>query len=252
MNRRILNPLMDEATLRRRVEQIKWYHSMPLPFGIVTPGKEASTTRWPRLGLPEHLDGKSVLDIGAWDGFFSFEAERRGAGRVLATDHFSWSGEGWGTKHGFDLAREALGSRVEEKDVDVLDLSPESVGLFDVVFFLNVLYHLPNPKLGLERVASVTRDLLVLETFVDLLDVPLPAMTYFPGGKMWGFDTTWWAPNLLALEAMLVDAGFRSVEVKTRVSTHSRAAWAMWGEAKHQIPFERGMQQDWVVVHARK
>jgi hypothetical protein len=36
------------------------------------------------------------------------------------------------------------------------------------------------------------------------------------------------------------------------VSTHSRAAWAMWGEAKHQIPFERGMQQDWVVVHARK
>jgi hypothetical protein len=33
-------------------------------------------------------------------------------------------------------------------------------------------------------VASVVKDLLVLETFVDLLDVPLPAMTYFPGGKM--------------------------------------------------------------------
>ena len=28
--------------------------------------------------------GKTVLDVGAWDGFFSFEAERRGAARVSA------------------------------------------------------------------------------------------------------------------------------------------------------------------------
>jgi hypothetical protein len=32
--------------------------------------------------MPERLDDRSVLDIGAWDGFFSFEAERRGAARV--------------------------------------------------------------------------------------------------------------------------------------------------------------------------
>ena len=46
-----------------------------------------------------------MLDIGAWDGFFSFEAERRGASRVLATDHFCWSGEGWGTKAGFPVQK---------------------------------------------------------------------------------------------------------------------------------------------------
>ena len=66
----------------------------------------------------------SVLDVGAWDGFFSFEAERRGAARVLAIDSFSWEGDGWGSKAGFELAHEALGSRVESRTIDVLDLSP--------------------------------------------------------------------------------------------------------------------------------
>ena len=29
-----------------------------------------------------------MLDIGAWDGFYSFEAEKRGAERILAIDSF--------------------------------------------------------------------------------------------------------------------------------------------------------------------
>jgi hypothetical protein len=37
------------------------------------------------------VKGKTVLDIVAWDCYFSFEAERRGARDVLATDHFCWS-----------------------------------------------------------------------------------------------------------------------------------------------------------------
>ena len=32
-----------------------------------------------------------MLDIGAWDGALSFEAERRGARRVTALDHYVWS-----------------------------------------------------------------------------------------------------------------------------------------------------------------
>ena len=44
-----------------------------------------------RVQLPADLSGQSVLDIGAWDGFFSFESERRGANRVLAVDSFCWN-----------------------------------------------------------------------------------------------------------------------------------------------------------------
>ena len=50
------------------------------------------------LGLPDDLTGRTVLDVGAWDGFFSFEAERRGAARVVAADSFAWNGENWGTR----------------------------------------------------------------------------------------------------------------------------------------------------------
>ena len=74
-----------------------------------------------------------------------------------------------GTKAGFELARKALDSKVEDLSIDVLDLSPERIGEFDLVLILGVLYHMRHPLLALERVASVTKDQLVLETHVDFL-----------------------------------------------------------------------------------
>jgi len=118
--------------LRDATGRIRWYHSMDLGHGIVTRGDNDPRAYLKRLHLPPRLDGMSVLDIGASDGFYSFEAERRAAKRVLATDHFCWSGPGWGTKAGFDLAHKALGSKVESLDIDVMDLAPERVGTFDL------------------------------------------------------------------------------------------------------------------------
>ena len=113
------------------------------------------------LQIPRDLSGRSVLDVGAWDGFFSFEAERRGAARVVAADCFAWQGENWSDKSGFELARRALNSGVEDVDIDVMDLGPHQVGTFDLVLFLGVLYHMRHPLLALERLASVTRDQLM-------------------------------------------------------------------------------------------
>ena len=45
------------------------------------------------------------------------------------------------TKRGFELARHALGSSVEDRDVELLDISPETVGHFDLVLFLGIFYH---------------------------------------------------------------------------------------------------------------
>ena len=102
---------MSEPTndLARRVEAIRWFHTLELPGGITTPGAVDSTRLLGRVDLPASLTGKRVLDIGAWDGFCSFEAARRGAATVLATDSYSWGDGGWGTQDGFLLAREALG-----------------------------------------------------------------------------------------------------------------------------------------------
>jgi hypothetical protein len=66
-----------------------------------------------------------VLDIGADDGFFSFEAERRGAARVLATDGFEWSRPGGDARRNFELAHEVLDSSVETQLISVEELSPD-------------------------------------------------------------------------------------------------------------------------------
>ena len=154
--------------LRREVAALRWFHKIDLGHGIVTPGYVDTFRFLPWLRLPESLTGKTVLDVGAWDGFYSFEAERRGAAQVLATDSYSWGGGGWGTKAAFDLARRALGSRVESRVIDVLELSPDNVGTFDVVLFLGVLYHMRHPMLALEKVFGVTREMAVVETHAVL------------------------------------------------------------------------------------
>ena len=207
---------LDPQALRAEMEQIRWWHPIDLGGGLVAPGIDVTPARLAEIRMPEDLSGRSVLDIGAWDGFFSFEAERRGAARVLATDSFCWDGGGWGTKKGFELARRARRSRVEDKWIQVLDLSPETVGTFDLVLFLGVLYHMKHPLLALERVASVTAGQLIMQTQVDMLAVNRPALAFYPGNELGGDPTNWFAPNPPALKAMLETVGFRKVEILSK------------------------------------
>ncbi len=239
--------------LRARVAELRWYHTIDLGNGIVTPGVDDSPVRLSRLDLPASFDGCTVLDIGAWDGFFSFEAERRGAARVVASDFYSWHGDGWGSKAGFELARTALGSKVEDVDIDVMDLSPERVGEFDVVFFLGVLYHLRHPLLALERIAAVTRGLLILETVVDMVGIRRPAAAFYQGRDLNNDPTNWWGPNVPALHAMLKEVGF--AEVRTISPRHSmwyRAARAASHAMRGKNTLARAFRQDRAVVHAVK
>jgi tRNA (mo5U34)-methyltransferase len=203
---------MNVETMRQEIAKIPaWYHRLDFGNGVVTPGYSATTwgVSGDLVGLPASLTGKSVLDVGSWDGFYAFEAERRGASRVLATDSFAWTT----AQAGFNLARQILDSHVEDMYIDVLDLTPDRVGRFDVVLFLGVLYHMRHPLLSLERVASVCTDHLILETHIDLLDVPRPAMAFYPGTELNGDDSNWCGPNPAMVLAMLKTVGFSKAEV---------------------------------------
>lgn len=135
------------------------YHRVPLPHGLATPGQDRSETA--ALVLPKRLHGKSVLDVGCALGYFCFEAEKRGAERVvgaeLKDDRFESA----------NLLKRVLESRVEFIQRDLLAGEPEE--RFDLVLALNLIHHLPEPITALQRLVGLTREQLVLEfpTFAD-------------------------------------------------------------------------------------
>jgi tRNA (mo5U34)-methyltransferase len=242
---------MTTDDLKREVAKINWWHRIDLGNGIVTPGLDRSKEKLEAIGLPHDLRGKTVLDIGAWDGFFSFEAERRGASRVLAVDLYSWDGQGWNTKAGFELARKVLNSRVEDVESDVLDLSPEKIGMFDLVLFLGVLYHVRHPLLALEKIFSVTGEQLILETHVELFEAGRPAMVFFPGAELNNDPTNWWGPNPEAVMAMLKGVGFKTVTMHSAYNPlYRRLGSALRQKIKYGLPFLERFRYQRMVFHA--
>lgn len=204
---------MDEA-LAAEVAKLEWFHRIDLGDGVITPGPDDFAAKLKLFDFPESFAGKTVLDIGSWNGAYSFEAERRGARDVLATDHFCWEGLGPNGKPGFDLAKRALKSKVREKVISVEDISAETVGTWDVVLFLGVFYHLPDPLMPLSNLLAVTRETLILETVIDPSQNEFPAMFYY-GGLGGAPARQKFVPNEAFIDAGLRDIGFRVVEAKS-------------------------------------
>lgn len=135
------------------------YHRVELPYGLHTPGQDRSATR--DLVLPTSLDGQTLLDIGCALGYFCFEAEKRGASRVLGIEMNEKR-----HRHALQL-KAVLESRVEFARADILAEPPGEQ--FDTVLFLNVIHHLREPMRALRQVAALTRERLVIE-FPDFGD----------------------------------------------------------------------------------
>ena len=239
--------------LRAAMRKYSWWHSIELRPGIVTPGVAGGKHSLPFYGIPEDLSGMSVLDIGCWDGFFSFECEKRGATRVVATD--VWENTG---REAFDFAREELGSKVEPLECDVYDLPEKLNGeRFDVVLFLGVLYHLRHPLLALEKVAACTKPqcLTIVETVIDLETVAQsrPVMAFYPEREMNNDPTSWWGPNPYCVAMMLSSAGYAQITNTVQLWLGNRSIFNAIKaddadvekmhlrdhQARHRYPFKR-------------
>lgn len=200
---------IEAKSIEEKVKLLPWFHQIDLG-ALITPGvSEIGQLRSQAdIYFRDGMAGKSVLDVGCWDGFNSFAAEKAGASRVLATDHYAWSECCWGDRRSIELAKEVLGSKIEIRDIDLADIAPQTVGSFDVVLFLGVFYHLRNPFLALENIAKVCKETLVIETHLDGLDVKRPAMIFYPGTELDGDNSNWWGPNPACVLEMVKDLGF--------------------------------------------
>jgi tRNA (mo5U34)-methyltransferase len=218
--------------LAQEVSRYPWFHSIDLGGGVATPGGKAphqhereSAAFFDRV----KLFGRSVLDIGAWNGFYSFEAKRRGAERVLATDSYCWTHPIFQGRKTFELARRALCLEVEAREIDAGDISSDTVGEFDIVLFLGVFYHRYDALDALARAAGVAKHLLIVETLLDLPDVERPAMAFYPPGRKPCDDhTNWWGPNVLCMKELLLGHKFIEIESQPHPDGSTRGIFHAW------------------------
>lgn len=221
------------TTLEEKIKAAPfWYHKIELPGGITTPG-------WAPLNvevydLPEDLTGKRVLDVGAWDGFWTFESLKRGAEYVMAIDDLSDPGDCENddvphTWENFDLCAEALGydeTRFKRVTMSLYDLRPWQHGMFDYVLFFGVLYHCRYPLLALDTLVQMMKPegtMLVETALLDDCSIyrggigngyrgEQVVMEFYPTNELGGVYTNWWSPTLRCLGHMMTAAGLKEVK----------------------------------------
>lgn len=209
-----------------------FYQSVELPgVGLIEGAWDHRGTVDEFLG---HTDftGKTVLDVGPGNGFFSFEMEKRG-GRVTAVDlgetspwdvvPHPYAAEGELVRHmrhnvrkvenAFWYAHRTLGSKVALVYGSVYDV-PNLVQETDIALMSNVLQHFRDPFLAIQRIAKVTtQTLLITETLwhEDPTFLDTPSMLLIPRASTPEVSHSWWqvSPRLVVEALRLL--GFPSV-----------------------------------------
>jgi tRNA (mo5U34)-methyltransferase len=226
-----------EEEKRALIEPYKWYHKIDLGDDVVTPGLDWEHLWENNRKVRQHLDyqGKRVLDIGTWDGLWTFEAEKLGASFVVSTDCQPVVGnvehvDCW--QHAlqkFLLVREILGSKAlpffnvtpynlkERLDVVIHQRHNATSLKFDIIQHLGVLYHLRNPDAALAESRNVIKDngVLFLETSVLLDEDRSIALNNGLGPDEFNFynaRSNWWCHSVPCLFSMLETAFFEPLE----------------------------------------
>src|SRR5215203_2039841 len=136
--------------------------------------------------------------------------------------------------------------------MDVMDISPENIGIFDYVLFLGVFYHLRHPLLALEKISSITKNKLILETHGELVGGKRPIMVFYPGKEMNNDPTNWWGPNPSAITSMLHDEGFRKTKCIYIPPFATRRKNAIINKGHHTLPLWKKIGLARMVFHAWK
>jgi tRNA (mo5U34)-methyltransferase len=200
---------MDLAEKQAKIDAISWYHDFDFGNGLKAQSKTDDAEWHHRLTLfirqeLERFDfrGKTVLDIGCWDGYWSFYAERRGAAAVLASDDFT---QNWSNAEGIFLAKQLLGSAVEViPDLSVYSLTSLK-RKFDIILCLGVYYHLWDPFFAFAQIRHCCHRDTVLLLEGNVTTRLSPNGIYLSSSVA----VSKFTPTIEALKEMLVATYFR-------------------------------------------
>ncbi len=193
---------MERTEAQRLVDRhTRWFQKFEVFPGIMTPGVHDPSGILSALALPEHMDGKTVLDIGAADGFFTKTLDSRGA-NVIAMDYAAKD------FYGFAVTEALHGRALRHVNANLYDVEKQGFQPFDYVLCFGVLYHLPDMLRALWAIRPYVKGELFLETYVSRKHEDEPVAEYLPNFSCNNDYTNFWAPNPLCVKEMLMDAGF--------------------------------------------
>ena len=217
-----------------RLEDCFFYHAMELPgFGLI-PAHWDLRGRFDDYSGGVDVRGTSVLDVGTATGFLSFEAEKRGASRVVSfdqsdgagqrflpfkdkpyyRDHARWAetyrGEIERWKNAYWLSHRLLGSKAEVFYGDIYDL-PKELGEFDIAIVGSVLEHLSDPISALGSIACLTSERMIIVT--PLLETEEPIARFEGRANNPDADFTWWTYSPRIYREVLGMLGFEIEKV---------------------------------------
>lgn len=145
------------------------------------------------------LTGKTVLDVGGYNGSAAKACLQRGAKIAIVIDSEQWHQYGWNGPTREDGP--------EFVTMDVMDWH-EPV---DFVVCSNVLYHQAHPWAFLAHLRKLTRDRLLLHTWI-IEGTQNYWQIYSPGEGHPVSRTVVWKPMAPALGKLLANVGFTRVE----------------------------------------
>jgi len=145
------------------------------------------------------MQGKTVLDIGGYDGHLAARALEHGAAKAVCLDNREWERYGWNEPMPF--------SGVEYQGGDFLHAGEPA----DVVFCMNVIYHVVDPAAGLQRLRELSREALVIRTSWVSEEETENGWKFYPRGEGHTNGTVWCRPSKSGLRHDLAEHGF-SVE----------------------------------------
>jgi len=211
------------------------YHRWEIVPGLYTPGTHVEfepSKRFDELGIPPDISGLRALDVGAWDGAYTFELAKRGA-EVTALEPQDPD------VTIFNAARTILNAQVNYIRGNVYDLTEKTHGKYNIVLFTGVYYHLKNPVLALQRIREILEDdgQLYIEgatcsdhlarqlassvpgaSFKSLMRLVdgMPISLFDWGHEIYDHPSNWFFPTRACLLGMLSDSGFIDIELRPR------------------------------------
>ena len=200
-----------------------FYHTMDLPGIGVQKGHWDLRGRFDDYVGGVQVTGKSVLDIGTATGFLSFEAEARGAARVVSFDmsdvsqqdlvpfhgkpYIRESHDAWVTKwkNAYWLCHRLLNSKSEVYYGDIYNLPPE-LGPFEIALVGAVLEHLVDPVSALVSITRLVTERLVVVT--PVIDTEEKVAHFVPRADNPEQNYTWWGYSIGLYRELLKILGF--------------------------------------------